>query len=123
MPSVSIERMHRLLLLSLGLAACASVFESAEWEKPGADKAAINRDMSDCSAIANQKAQVPPVSYAGPFYGGGAASAMYQQGVGTTPPTSEPDIGTNRSITRTMDFVSCMQGKGYVRRTASPSKT
>lgn len=107
MPSAPTLRIHRVLLLSLGLAACTTASGPPKWDKPGVDSAVANQDLSECRIIANRQAQRAYPPYMGPNYAAGTASAVPQQ-----------RLDTNRAITESQAFSSCMQSRGYVQRTA-----
>ena len=85
------------LVLALVLAACSQL----EWRKPGGDGTALARDLTNCRALAHDKA-----ARAG--------------NIGLPPPVSDPRFGpppgpslAEQRLQEQQAVDACMRGKGY----------
>ena len=83
--------------LALVLAACGQL----EWRKPGGDSTALARDLTNCRALAHDKA-----AHAG--------------NIGLPPPVSDPRFGpppgpslAEQRLQEQQAVDACMRGKGY----------
>jgi hypothetical protein len=96
------RRVAVLLLVALGIAACAT---GARWERPGASEAERRRDEAECAAQANRDRSVP------------AQRIVTRSGGRTTE-------GVGLVTVRDLDpgvFDECMRTRGYDRVPARPS--
>ena len=85
-----------VLLLTFFFTGCADV----QWQKPGADQAATDRDEQECTALARRNAQ-----RSGPL---------------ALPPVGDPRFGppmgtsqSDRLMQANEDLSNCMKEKGY----------
>jgi hypothetical protein len=91
--------------LPLIACAAASLLACAEmdWTRPGADKAAVSRDMDDCRGAWLRRAEPPEVN----------ASQQSTTSAVTTAPTRPAATANERFIAEHDAVRQCMSAKGY----------